>query len=137
MAQCHVITDHAIMGDVRLGEERAIVAENGFRILFGSAMDGNIFADNVAVTDAGVGHGTGNVFEVLRLDAKGDERKYIAFLADGGMPVDHDVGTKGRVATDGGVGADCAERTDIAAVPDFRIGVYLSGFVHVNSHTTF
>ena len=100
-------------------------------------MDGNIFADNVAVTDACVGHGIRNVFEVLRLDAKSNERKDVTFLADGRMPIDYDMGAKRRVATNSGVGADRSERTDIAAVPDFRIGVNLGGFVHVNSHATF
>jgi hypothetical protein len=70
------------------------------------------------------------------LDAKGDEGKYIAVLADGGMSIDYDMGTKCRMVTNGHVGADGAERTDIAIVPDFRVGVDFGRFVNVNGHTT-
>ena len=92
--------------------------------------------DNVAVTDAGIGHGPRDVFKVLRLDAKGDEGKYIAVMADGGMAIDHDVGTKCRIVANGHVGADGAERTDIAIVTDFRVGVDFGGFVNVSGNTT-
>ena len=99
-------------------------------------MDGNVFPDNVAVTDAGIGHGPRDVFKVLRLDAKGDEGKYIAVMTDGGMAIDHDVGTKCRMVANGHVGADGAERTDIAIVTDFRVGVDFGGFVNVSGNTT-
>lgn len=54
-----VVADLAVVGDVRVGEEEVIVSDAGGEFFEGSAVDGGVFPEDVAMTDDEGGGFTG------------------------------------------------------------------------------
>ena len=84
VGQDDVIADADVVGDVGVGHEQVVAADGGEQAAaLGAAMDGDEFADAVAVADAGLG-ALAFVLEVLRGHADGAVRKEDIVLADRG-----------------------------------------------------
>jgi len=65
-----VIADLTVVGDVGVGEEEVVVADTGGDGFFGSAVNGGVFPEDVAISYFKVG-GFSGVFEILGLGADG------------------------------------------------------------------
>ena len=119
----HVVTDDAVVGDVGVGEKVSVVADFGQGVWSGAAVDGDEFAEAVAVADFEVG-GFGDVFEVLGFLTDGAEGVELVACADGGWAVEADVvlepatGPEGNVGANDGVGADFAVIADLGGRVD-------------------
>ena len=73
VGQDDVIADADVVRDVRVGHEQVVAADGGEQAAaLRAAVDGDEFADAVAVADAGLG-ALALVFQVLRGDADGAE----------------------------------------------------------------
>ena len=82
VGQHHVIADVHIVRHVRVGHQQVVVADAGDQAAaLGAAMDGDEFADVVAVADARFG-ALAVVFQVLRGHAHGAVREKDVVLAD-------------------------------------------------------
>ena len=80
----------------------------------GGAVDGDVFAEGVAVADFRVGHAA-LPFQVLRLEADAGEREDFIRLAERRVAVNDDVRMQFAVVAEGDVFANDAIRPDFAA----------------------
>jgi len=105
-----VVADDGVVGDVGVGKEVVVVADDG-GFGSGATVDGDVFAEGVAVANEDAGWFAG-VFEILRALADGGERVELVVGADGGVAIDDDVAVQvaavaeGDVVVDDAVGAD-------------------------------
>lgn len=65
-----VIADGAIVADVNANHKEIVVADGGYGIFFRAAVNGDVFADDVAGADARVAGGSGFVSKVLGFAAQ-------------------------------------------------------------------
>ena len=105
-----VVADDGVVGDVGIGEEVVVVADDG-GLGGGAAVDGDVFAEGVALADEDAGWFAG-VFEILGALADGGEGVEFVVGPDGGVSVDDDMAVQvaavaeGDVVVDDAVGAD-------------------------------
>src|ERR1035437_7094878 len=117
------IADARVVGDVDVGHEQVVAANGGDQSpALGSAMDGDEFADAVAVADAGLG-ALALVLEVLRGHAGGAVREEEVILADPGGAFEVVIGHQACARADLHFGSDDAIGADIGAGVDFRRGI--------------
>ena len=108
-----VATNDAIMRDVHVGHEPVAIADLGeCAAAFGAAVDGDEFADGVAVADAGDG-GFALVLLVLGGDAYGAEGIKNVVGTDDGVPIDVVVRHEASAGADFDIGTDDAVRADL------------------------
>lgn len=107
-----VVTDLAVVGDVGVAEEEVIGADAGGDGLVGAAVDGAVFAEDVAVTDDEVGW-FAEVLEVLGFSAYGGEGEELVVRADLRGAGEDDVGVEDAAVTELDVRADDAPRADL------------------------
>src|SRR5690606_29510480 len=101
-----VVADDAVVGDVAVGEDPVAVAQPGnAAAVAGAAVDGDEFADRIAVADLQL-HALAAVFLVLRLAADRGVAVEDVVAADPGRPFDR------AMRADAGVVADFHFRAD-------------------------
>jgi len=113
-----VIAQQAVVGDVRVGEQQVVRAEDGRVAIIRRAMDGHPFAENVPVADLQP-RDAAFPLQVLGLLAEGGEREDFIFPAEFRVAVQDDMGMQFAAVAQGDVFADDAVR------PDFAIGTNL------------
>ena len=119
-----IATDQAIMRDMDIGHEPVAVTDAGKRsTAFGAAVDGDEFADGIAIAHAGL-RGLAFIFLVLGGDAHGGERIEEIVRADDGRAInvivrhqagagtDFDIGTDDAVGANLGGGMNAGRGTD-------------------------
>jgi hypothetical protein len=107
--------DVGVVADVGGDHDETAGADRGHASpAFGSAGDGDVFADVVVVANLAAG-GLAGVLQVLRRDADAGEGGDAVALAEGGVAVEDDVRDEGAafaeddVRADGAIGPDGAE----------------------------
>src|ERR1019366_2704037 len=116
--------------DVGVGHQQVAAADGGEQsATLGSAMDGDEFADAVAVADAGLG-ALALVLQVLRRHAGGAVGEEEVILAHPGGAFEVVIGHQPCARADVHFGADDAIGADIGAGVDFRLGVDNGGGVN-------
>ena len=113
-----MVADHAVVGDVGVGEKVAAAADHGFGAGEGAAVDGGEFAEGVAVADFEMGRFAG-VFEVLR------------FLSDGSVGEEEISRSDFRRAHDGDVVLEFGPGTDDDVGADNAVGSDAGGGIHL------
>ncbi len=85
----HVVSDQAVVRDMRLGHQEAIVAEPGnAATAFGAAVDGDEFANPIAATD--LGHGWfARKLQILWRQSYRNEWVQMSLVPDARPAVDH------------------------------------------------
>src|ERR1035437_4326322 len=115
-----VIADQRVVGDVGVGHEQVVAADGGDQSpALCAAMDGDEFADAVAVANAGLG-ALALVLEVLRGHAGGAVGEEEVVLADRGGAFEVVIGHQARARADVDFRSDDAIGADIGAGFDFR-----------------
>ena len=102
VGQDDVIADADVVGDVGVGHQQVVAADGGEQSsALGAAMDGDEFADAVAVADAGLG-ALAFVLQVLGGHAGGAVREEDIVFADAGgafeVVIGHQAGARRRCA---------------------------------------
>ena len=111
--------DDAVVGDVRVRHEQAVVADRGHATPADrAAVDGAEFAEHVAVADLEPGRLAG-VLAVLRGVADRGELEHARVAAERGRSLDHRVGSDRAARADAHAGTDDRERPDFDARVDF------------------
>ena len=125
-----LVSYQAIVGDVHVGHDPVVVADPGYAAsLRGAAVEGAVFADDVAVTDLQCAV-FARIFFILRRLAEGGELEYLVVPADARGAVYNDVRSyPGAIAdlhlrADDGIGAHLNPR------PQFRAGINNGPFVY-------
>src|SRR5579884_53254 len=115
----NVAADQTVMPDMRIGHDHILVAEPGDTAFAGGAVDGNAFADNVAIADD---HITlfAFIFEILRRSAQNGARKDLAVAPDRGVLLDDHVRVQDGARADAALLADNAVRSDLRARLNLR-----------------
>ena len=113
-----VAADLAVVRKMHVRHDPVVVADAGDAdILGGAAVDRDIFADRIAVSDLNRG-GLVSIFLVLRRSANGRELVDAVCPADPGVPLEDDVRPDPRSLTDLHVLPDDRKRADLHAVRD-------------------
>ena len=94
---------------MRMSEQIAVVADDSCGAFFSTAVNTDKFSNDVSIPNSGVGHGVRYVFSVLRLNTDGDKWENIAIFTDGGVSLNHDMGSQPTILTNLDVGADGTE----------------------------
>src|ERR1019366_6951941 len=115
----HVVADAYVVGDVGVSHQQVVAADRGDQSpALGAAMNGDEFADAVAMADAGLG-ALALVFEVLRGHAGRAVREEEVILADPGgafeIVICHQAGARADVyfRSNDAVGADLGAGIDL------------------------
>ncbi len=111
-----VVLDLDIVAKVDHGHEVVVVADFGEFALFGSAVDGDVFSEDVVVANLEVG-GLAFVLSVLGVAANDGALGEDVVFADGGVGFDGHVGVEFAPVPDHGSGFDITERSDGDIVP--------------------
>lgn len=112
-----VRTEVAIVSDVATGHEEIFVADDRVLLEFGGSMNRDVFAKDIAMTDAQAGWGSG-VFKILGRIADDSSGVELVSVADGGVSGEIDVwaddaaGAEDHMRVDHGVGPDDASGAD-------------------------
>src|SRR5450759_575844 len=116
-----LVADFAVVSDVAAGHDEVAVADfrDGFRRR--AARDGEVLAELVAVADAEIAAGAGEVL-VERVGAEDGARADLVALPEGGPALDIDVGIEDTVRTYHHLGLDDAEFADAHTRSDDGIG---------------
>jgi len=118
-----VIAHPAIMGDMGVGHEQVGATHVRDTATLGcAAVEGDVFADGIAVADLQPG-GFAVVFEILRGLTDRREGKDAIGLADAGGPAQDDVRTDAGAGGNLDLRADDAERADLDVIGDPRLGI--------------
>tara|TARA_Y100000385_G_C12542968_1_gene404599 strand:- start:145 stop:531 length:387 start_codon:yes stop_codon:yes gene_type:complete len=96
MTHHDMVTDLAIMTDMRLSEQGAIIANNRHATLFRATVHRNKFAQRISIANSGVGHGPFDMFLILRVYTQGHKRIDRASLANACMSINHHMTFKTR-----------------------------------------
>jgi len=113
-----VIPELAIVGDVRVAEEKIVRADRRRDFAVRAAMDGSVFAEDIVIADDEKGRLT-DVFEVLGFSADRCEGEELVVLADFRRAIDHDMRVEHAFITKLDIRADDAKRADADVVADF------------------
>src|SRR5690242_21781912 len=117
----HAVADEAIVRDVGLGHDQAVVADaRDHAAARGAAMNGDKLANLVACADARFGW-FAFVFEILRREADRNEGKDVCLGTDRRASVDDYVRLEPHLVADYDLVADDAVRTDETVVADFGL----------------
>src|SRR6266849_1457998 len=114
----HFVSQHAVVRDVRLGHDEAIIT--GFcqaAAAFGAAMNGDKFADAIAAPNLSF-RKLAREFQILRRQANRNERKNMSVVADTRVSINHAVRVDAHPVAQRNVVADDDVRTDEALAPD-------------------
>src|ERR1700674_5215323 len=88
----HLITQATIMSDVSLGHDQTIVTDLSEQAAaFGAAVNGDKLAYSISLANASLGKLT-FVFEILRCQFDGNERKNVCAFAHHRAPIDDAMG---------------------------------------------
>ena len=115
-----VAAQRAIVRDVAIGQDVIVRADARDLAVAGRAVNGDVFAEGVAVADFGA-RDAALPFQVLRLQPDARERKNFILLSEFRVAVNDDVRMKfapvaeRHVFADDAVGADLASLTPICA----------------------
>ena len=120
VGQDDMIAQVNIVGDVAVGQQKVAGTDGGCFSVFGGAVDGHGFADDVSISDASASDAA-LPFAVLRAEADAAEGKELVVVADDGVAVHNDVGkqtatvAQNYVFSDDAIGADLAVFADAGA----------------------
>src|SRR5262245_40554087 len=115
-----VVADVAIMRDVAIAHDQAVIADRGDRpAAHGAAMQRCVFTNDVVVADDELGW-LALVGEILRGAAEADERKDGVVLAEFSVALDEDVSDELGVLAELYARADDAAGADLDAGREFR-----------------
>ena len=115
----HVVAEDAVVRDVGLGHNQAVVAGRGqAAAALRAAMDGDELADAVAPPDARLGR-LALVLQILRGQADGDEGEDVRVVADSGAPVNDAVRFQAHAVAQCHFVADDAVGADVAVASRF------------------
>ena len=106
-----MVTDDAVVSDVRVAEEEVVIADRGGGVWRGGAVDGCVFAEGVSIANNEISW-FAFVFQILRQLANRSEWKEQVIFADAGVSIDHDMGFKNGVIAQTHVITDDAIRTN-------------------------
>lgn len=121
------IFDEAIVGNVRVGHQIAVVADASDSFIFlSTAIHGDAFAEDIAVSDDDLGRRS-LVGQILRFAADHASRKEAVVSANGGMTGDGDIVFETCATPDLGICADDTMMSDANIVIEFGAGIYHSG----------
>jgi len=110
-----VVPDLAVVGDMHVGEQPVVIADAGHAAATaGAAIDGDKFADGVAVADDEL-RALAREFLVLRLAANRGMAEDAVVFADAGRAVDAAMRADVRACANLDFGADDAECADFDA----------------------
>src|ERR1039458_7746568 len=127
VADDDVVADAYVVGHVGVGHQQVIAAYGGQQAAaFGAAMDGDEFANPVAVADARL-RSLALVLEVLRRHAHGAVREENVVFADPRGALHIEVGHQAGAGSDFHLGAHDAIRTDLGALRDPRPRIHDCG----------
>src|SRR5262249_21574888 len=139
IAENDMIAHHAVVRDVRVGEEITVRPDPRHAAVSRCRVDGHVLAKHILGTDL-QGTGPALVLQVLRLQPDTREWVELAARPDGRMPIEHDVRMKPAPVAEPDLRADDRVRPDLASVPDLgtrvhdRTGMYCRG--HENAIRT-
>src|SRR5918993_139766 len=112
------VADAAVVRDVRLGHDEAVVADGGEHpAALRAAVDGDELAYLAATADARLRR-LAPVLQVLRREADGDEGEDVRVVADLGAPLDDAVRVEPHALAEPHLFADDRVRADHTAAPD-------------------
>ena len=127
-----MVADHAIMRDVRVGQQDVVVAEDGPLAFLGAEVDADVFAESIAGPDLKAGFAWFGL-QVLRAATNEGVWKHLALRAelrvalDGSVVVQNAAVAKGDVSAHVGVGTDDDVQAELGAGFDDRSRVDLRG----------
>ena len=114
-----VIADHAVMRDVRIDHQQVIVTHTGDPgILHSAAVNGDAFADHIAIADFGSRRFT-VIFLILIGFADRRELINLVIASDTGMAVHHHVGFQYGAFADFYISANHTKRADLHTRTDY------------------
>lgn len=111
-----VVAEDAFVGDVAVGLNEAVAADAGAGTGGCGGVYGDVFADDGAVPDGGVGDVAWLVFEVLGLHAEASEGEDFAGVSDGEVATEYDVAVQLGVVAKANVWTDVAEGANDAVL---------------------
>ena len=110
------------MRDVAIGENSIVRTDAGRLAVAGGAVDGDVFAEGIAVADVRARHAA-LPFQVLRFQPDAGEGENFVFLSQLRMAVNHNMRMELAFAAERHVFADNAVRPDVAIVADRALGM--------------
>ena len=118
----HVVADQAIVRDVCLRHEEAIVAGAGDAATARrAAVNGDEFANAIATANLSLSFFAGKL-QVLRRQTNRDKRIDVCFITDARATVDHTVRIDAHAVAEFNVVANSHVRADVATVANSRAG---------------
>ena len=117
-----VVAQRAIVRDVAVGEDVIVRADARDFAVAGRAVNGDVFAEGVAVADFGA-RDAALPFQILRLQPDAGERKNFVVLSEFRVAVNDDVRMQFATVAERHVFADDAVRPDLATGTDLRFGM--------------
>ncbi len=123
------LAERAIVRDVAVGEDGVVRADARDFAVAGRAVDGDVFAERVAVADFRARHAA-FPFQILRLQADAGERENFILLAQLRVAVNDHVRMQFAFVAQRDVFADDAIRPDLAARADFRLRMNDGGWMN-------
>lgn len=119
----HAVANDAVVANVRASHHQAVAAESGNAFfLFGTAVDGAIFPDYVAVTENDL-RGAAFVGNILGLTADHCSRVNQIFAAHGHVTENRDIVHQAGSGTDPNIRTNDAKWTDDNSSTDFGAGI--------------
>ena len=114
-----MIAHHAIVGDVRVGEQNVVIAEDGPFAFLGTRVNADVFAENIFRTDFEAGF-AGSSFQILSTTTNESVREDFAVGSELGKSFDGGVVMNCATIGEGDIGTDECVSANRDVVPDFR-----------------
>ena len=114
-----MVTDDAIVCDVRVGEENVVIAEGGPFAFLCACVDAHVFAENIFGPDFEARF-AGSSFKVLSTSANQSVGKDFALRSELGVTFDGGVVMDGASIGEGDIGTNKCIGTNSDVMADFR-----------------
>lgn len=115
------IADLAVVGDVRVTQEKVVRTDARGQFLEGAAVNGGIFPEDIMITDFEGGRFT-DVFQILGFPADGCEGEKLVAFSEGGNAIQDDVGVEHTIVTERHVRANDTEWANAYVLSEFGLG---------------